>query len=153
MTKLYKVFKCDFIFQAVAVMVVVLSVSGCGRKGPPVPPQQVAVPAVNDLMSLIEGNNIILTWTVPETKDKRSPTITGFVIHHAKYPVSEKICENCPINYKPVAEVAADSKGKDGEMKYIRQLDKGFKYFFKVTAYSKNMTSESRDSNIIKFDY
>ncbi|MBU4010432.1 MAG: hypothetical protein KJ882_06670 [Proteobacteria bacterium] len=134
-------------------MLVLLSVSSCGRKGPPVAPRQVAVPAVNDLESIIEINNVILTWTVPKTKEKESPPITGFVIHQAKYSVSEDFCENCPINYKPVAEVAADFNGNDRKIKYIKQLDKGFKYFFKVTAFSKNMTSESRDSNIIKFDY
>ncbi|MGB5158021.1 MAG: fibronectin type III domain-containing protein [Desulfobacterales bacterium] len=153
MTILYKLFKYNLIFIAMVVMVVVLSVAGCGKKGPPSPPRQLAVPSVNNLESKIEANNVILTWTVPEAKEKESPPITGFVIRQAKYPLSEEICENCPINYKPIAEVAADFNGNDRKIKYIKQLDKGFKYFFKVTAFSKNMTSESRDSNIIKFDY
>ncbi|MFH2046479.1 MAG: hypothetical protein ABIK92_15170 [Pseudomonadota bacterium] len=153
MTNLYKVFKYDFIIRVLIAMTIILSVYGCGRKGPPAAPRQLAVPAVNELKSLVEGDNVILEWTVPKTKEKKAPRITGFVIYQAKYPVAEDICENCPINYKPVAEVSADSAGKDGNIRYVRQLEKGFKYFFKVTAFSKNVTPESRDSNIIKIEY
>lgn len=153
MTNLYKVFRYGFIFQAVIAIAIILTVYGCGRKGPPVAPRQLAVPAVNELKSLVEGNNVMLEWNVPETKEKKAPRVTGFVIYQAKYPVAEDICENCPINYKPVAEVSADSAGKDGSIRYIRQLEKGFKYFFKVTAFSKNVKPESRDSNIIKIKY
>ncbi len=154
MTKLSKVFRYGIILQIVALMVVVLSVLCCGRKAPPVPPHQEAVPAVTDLESRIEGENIILTWSVPDSNKKESLTIAGFVIYQAKYDISEKICEDCPINYKPLSEIdAQDFKVKDRKIKCVIQPDKGFKYFFKVTAYSKNMASESKDSNIIKLDY
>jgi hypothetical protein len=134
-------------------MVIILSVYSCGRKGPPIPPHQKDVPAVTNLEFLIEGNNVILSWAVPVSKEKKAPEVTGFIIYQAKYPVTQDICEECPINYKSVSEVSADLKTKDNKVKYTKQLDKGFKYFFKVTAFSKNISSESRDSNIIKIDY
>ncbi|MDP3284394.1 MAG: hypothetical protein Q8M56_08205 [Desulfobacterales bacterium] len=136
-----------------AVLGVFLFLSGCGKKGPPVPPRQVVLPAVNDLVSVLEDDRVILTWTVPEIKEKKGPIITGFVVHKAKNPVQESECKNCPVQYKAVAEIMAGSKGKDGKMKSVGQLEKGFKYFFKVTPFSEGTASGSRDSNIVEFIY
>ncbi len=136
-----------------AVIGISLFLPGCGKKGPPVPPRQIALPAVNDLVSVLEDDKVILMWTVPEIKEKKGPFITGFVVHKAKNPVQESECKNCPVKYKTVAEIMAGSKGKSGKMEYVGQLKKGFKYFFKVTAFSEGTASGSRDSNIVEFIY
>ena len=130
-----------------------LFLPGCGKKGPPVPPRQIALPAVNDLMSVLEGDRVILTWTVPEIKEKKGHVITGFVVHKGKNPVQESECKNCPVKYKAVAEITAGLKGKSGKMEYTGQLEKGFKYFFKVTAFSEGTASGGRDSNVVEFIY
>lgn len=153
MTKLHKVPGYFFVFNAAAILCAALCLSGCGKKGPPVPPRQVAVPAVNDLVQIIEGDRVILTWTVPEVKEKKGLFITGFVIYRAKNPVSESACKNCPVQFKPVAEVMVDSKSKAGKVKYAGQLEKGFRYFFKVTGFIEDTALVSKDSNIIEFDY
>jgi len=136
-----------------AVIVAGFFIAGCGKKGPPVPPRQVVLPAVNDLVSVLEDDGVILTWTVPETKEKKGPFISGFVVHKAKNPVQESECKNCPVKYKAVAEIMAGPEGKSGKMKYAGQLEKGFRYFFKVTAFSEGTASGSRDSNIVEFIY
>jgi len=136
-----------------AVIVAGFFIAGCGKKGPPVPPRQVVLPAVNDLVSVLEDDGVILTWTVPETKEKKGPFISGFVVHKAKNPVQESECKNCPVKYKAVAEIMAGSEGKAGKMKYAGQLEKGFRYFFKVTAFSEGTASGSKDSNIVEFIY
>jgi len=145
----HKVISVILIAAAIGVS---LFLSGCGKKGPPVPPRQIALPAVNDLVSVLEDDKVILIWTVPEIKEKKGIFITGFVVHKAKNPVQESECKNCPVKYKAVAEIMAD-KGKPGKMKYAGQLEKGFKYFFKVTAFSEEAASGSRDSNIVEFIY
>ncbi len=145
--------KAVFVILIAAVTGISLFLSGCGKKGPPVPPRQVALPAVNDLVSVLEDDRVILTWTVPEIKEKKGPFITGFVVHKAKNPVQESECKNCPVKYKAVAEIMAGSEGKAGKMKYAGQLEKGFKYFFKVTAFSEGTASGSKDSNIVEFIY
>ena len=142
-----------FVILIVAVIGISLFLSGCGKKGPPVPPRQVVLPAVNDLVSVLEDDRVILTWTVPEIKEKKGSIITGFVVHKAKNPVQESECKNCPVQYKAVAEIMDGSKGKAGKMKYAGQLEKGFKYFFKVTAFSEGTASGSKDSNIVEFIY
>jgi len=136
-----------------AVIVAGFFIAGCGKKGPPVPPRQVVLPAVNDLVSVLEDDGVILTWTVPETKEKKGPFISGFVVHKAKNPVQESECKNCPVKYKAVAEIMAGSEGKAGKMRYEGQLEKGFRYFFKVTAFSEGTASGSKDSNIVEFIY
>jgi predicted small lipoprotein YifL len=136
-----------------AVLGISMFLSGCGKKGPPVPPRQVVLPAVNDLESVLEDDRVILTWTVPETKEKKGPFISGFVVHKAKNPVQESECKNCPVKYNAVAEIMAGSEGKSGKMKYAGQLEKGFKYFFKVTAFGEKTASGSKDSNIVEFIY
>lgn len=144
--------KAMFILIA-AVLGISLFLSGCGKKGPPVPPRQVALPAVKDLVSALEGDRVILTWTVPETREKKAPFITGFVVHKAENPVQESECKNCPVKYKAVAEIAAAQKGISGKMEYTGQLEKGYKYFFKVTAFSEEPASVSRDSNTVEIIY
>lgn len=145
--------KAVFVILIAAVIVAGFFIAGCGKKGPPVPPRQIVLPAVNDLVSVLEDNRIILTWTVPEIKEKKGSFISGFVVHKAKNPVQESECKNCPVKYMVVAEIMAGSEGKAGKMKYAGQLEKGFKYFFKVTAFSEGTASGSKDSNIVEFIY
>ncbi len=136
-----------------AVLGISLFLSGCGKKGIPVPPRRVALPAVNDLASVLDGDRVILTWTAPEIKEKKGPSITGFAVNRAMSPVQESECKNCPVKYEAVAEITAGLKGKSGKMEYTGKLEKGFKYFFKVTAFSEDAAAESMDSNIVEFIY
>lgn len=130
-----------------------LFMSGCGKKGPPVPPRRVVLPAVNDLVSVLVDDKVILTWTVPERRGGKGPSITGFVVHKARNPVKESECKNCPVKYMAVAEIPAGSKGKSGKIEYTGELEKGFKYFFKVTAFSEETAAVIQDSNIVEFIY
>jgi len=141
------------VISIAAVLGASLFLSGCGKKGPPVTPRQVALPAVNDLVSVHEDDRVTLTWSVPEISEEKATSITGFVVHMAKNPVGEGECKNCPVKYDAVAEIPARSTGKSGKMTYAGQLEKGFKYFFKVTAFSEKTASGGKDSNIVEFIY
>ena len=54
-------------------MAVSVCLFGCGRKAPPVPPRQPAIPAVKDLRSDIDGDMIVLTWTIPDENRLKPP--------------------------------------------------------------------------------
>ena len=71
MISMRKNFRFNVIIQAAAIMVLILSVYSCGRKGPPVPPHQKEVPAVNNLESILEGDNVVLLWVIPSGKAKK----------------------------------------------------------------------------------
>jgi hypothetical protein len=136
-----------------AVLGILLFQTGCGKKGPPITPGRISLPAVSDLASVVEADTAVLEWSVPETKEKKDHAVAGFVIFEARNPVAESACGNCPVRFKPIAEVMAEP-GKSGKkMKYSARIEKGFRYFFKVVAFGEKTESEGRDSNVVEFVY
>jgi len=148
---LCRALKHCLILQLTAIMVTVC-LSGCGKKGPPVPPRQTVAPAVKDLSSNIDGDMIVMTWTVPDEMKDKSAGIKGFVVHRAKQKISDGDCRNCPVNFKPVAEIPAETKIPAKKMKYAEPLEKGYKYVFKVIVIS-NTGTDSSDSNYVEVVY
>jgi hypothetical protein len=47
--------------------------AGCGRKGPPVPPERRLPAAVQDLTAAVAGEGVRLGWTLPRVRVDRSP--------------------------------------------------------------------------------
>ena len=140
------------ILQLTVIMAVSVCLFGCGKKMPPVIPRQPVIPAVKDLSSEIDGGMIVLTWTLPDEKEYKSAGIKYFVVHRAKQKIPDGDCRNCPVNFKPVAEVSVEIKLPVKRMKYEEQLEKGFKYVFKIIAVS-NTGTESSDSNYVEIVY
>ncbi len=149
---LCRALKHCLILQLTAIMVASVCLSGCGKKAPPVPSRQTVIPAVKDLSSNIDGDIIVLTWTIPDEMGDKSAGIKGFVVHRAKQKISDGDCRNCPVNFKPVAEVPAETKLPVKKMKYEEPLEKGFKYVFKVIVIS-NAGTDSIDSNYVEIVY
>ena len=146
---LCRVLKHCLILQLTAVMAVSVCLFGCGKKAPPVPPRQPAIPAVKDLRSDIDGDMVVLTWTIPDEMKDKSSGIKSFVVHRAIQNIPDGDCRNCPVNFKPVAEIPAETKLPLKKMKYTERLEKGIKYVFKVTVIS-NTGTESADSNYVE---
>ncbi len=153
--KLYKGFSKDLILQSLILITLVLSLSGCGKKAPPIPPSQIQPPAVNDLSASIAGDTLTLTWTIPQEKGKATSGLSGFIVYRSKRPLSESDCKNCPLLFKRVAdipiEVNVSGRLKKGSMTYYETLEKGYRYIYKVIGYAKGVTS--KDSNYIDFIY
>jgi len=141
-----------FVIQLAVIMTVSVSFYGCGRKALPLPPRQTPVPAVKDLSLKIEADTAVLTWTVPDKPEDKNAGIKGFVVHRAKQKISEGDCRNCPVKFKPVAEIPAETKTSLKKIEYTEQLEKGFKYVFKVTITS-NAGAEGGDSNHVEIIY
>ena len=153
--KLYKGFSKDLILQSSILITLVLSLSGCGRKAPPIPPSQIQPPAVNDLSASIDGDTLTLTWTIPQEKGKATSGLSGFIVYRSKKPLSESDCRDCPVLFKRVAdipiEVSDSGNLKKGHMTYYETLEKGYRYIYKVTSYTNGVTS--KDSNYVEFIY
>jgi hypothetical protein len=147
-----KALKYCLILHLALVMASLLFLPACGKKGLPVPPRQAAIPAVKDLSLNIEGDMIVLTWTVPDKMKDASLDLKEFVVHRAKQKIQNGDCRNCPVKFMPVAEVPAETKPAGKRMKYEDRVEKGFKYVFKVTAVSRT-GSESGDSNYVETVY
>lgn len=139
------------------LLAVVFVLPGCGKKGPPVPPRQKAIPAVNDLTYGIDGTTLTLTWTVPPKKEKVKTDPDGFMVYRYKRPLSDSACKNCPKLFERVSDIPLnmqiDKPGyKHKNMEYREEIEKGFLYTYKVIFYTKNGGS-STDSNYVEFSF
>jgi len=142
----------SIIVQILIIAAFSIFLSGCGKKAPPKPPEQKEPPAVDDLSPNIDGNKLKLTWTIPEVKGKVKSGLGGFYVFRSKKSVSESDCKKCPVVFKQVSDISLedDSKnlGKDRRAFYTEALEKGYRYIYKVVAYTNNGVT-GKDSNII----
>jgi len=130
----------------------VFSLPVCGKKGPPVAPEQKIPPEVNDLNAQISGDRLTLSWTIPEKKDKRVETPSGFIVYRAKDKLDNSFCPNCPLRFTQVSDISLKNKTLKKSAIYVGSLVKGYRYVYKVRAYTKNKTL-GKDSNTVQFIY
>ncbi len=152
--KIYKVNILNIRFLIVNILAVVFVgffLSACGVKGPPVPPDQKIPFSVNDLNKLISEENLTLSWTIDEKKDKRFEAPSGFIVYRAKDAINNSFCPGCPLRFTQVSDISLKNNGVK-TITYVESLVKGFRYAYKVRAYTKNKTL-GKDSNIVEFTY
>ena len=125
---------------------------GCGRKAPPVPPGQAKPPVVDDLSSSIDEDMLELAWTIPDEKGKVASGLGGFVVYKSKTSLSESDCKGCPVLFKRIADIPIKEKDINKKITYNETLEKGYRYIYKVTVYTKTGAS-GKDSNYIEFDH
>ena len=113
--------------------------AGCGKKGPPLPPDNIIPQPVKDLKA--EGRNVgvELSWTVPEKNvDGSEPVdLAGFKL----YRKVEGSCTTCPSEFPVYADVDAQvSAGMAGMGKRINfvdtDVDGSSTYHYKVAPYN-----------------
>jgi len=144
----------SIIVQILIIVAFFIFLSGCGKKAPPKPPRQEEPPVVNDLSYSLDGDNLKLTWSIPEVKRKVKSGLGGFYVFRSKKTVSEPDCKNCPKIFKRVADISLENivnSGKDS-IKYADALEKGYRYIYKVVIYT-NIGVTGKHSNIVDFTY
>lgn len=127
-------------------------VFGCGRKAAPVPPGQVMPPAVDDLSSSIDEDMLELAWTIPDENGKIASDLGGFIVYKSKTSLSGSDCKECPVLFKRIADIPIEEKDINKKITYNETLEKGYRYIYKVTVYTKTGAS-GKDSNYIEFDH
>lgn len=131
-------------------LVLVVVAAGCGKKGPPRPPQRPAPPAVQDLAVRLEADWAVLTWTVP-TAEAVQAKVTAFYVYAAKTAVGDKSCEGCPPAFRQVGEVVYHSGTQPVlPMAFKSPVEPEFIYLFKVSARDKS--GIMADSNIVRVE-
>ncbi|HEA66056.1 MAG TPA: hypothetical protein ENI07_04435 [Desulfobacterales bacterium] len=138
------------------LMMVFLSLLGCGKKAPPRPPDQIPLPVVKDLKITIGRDMLWLTWTIPAAEDKKDSEFTGFSVYRSKTAIPESDCKNCPILFAMVYQVPVEVKPFNdpyrSTMSFEEPLEKGFRYIYKVIGHSDD-GRVSGDSNLVDFKY
>jgi len=113
---IYNYYCRSIIVQILIIVAFSIFLSGCGKKAPPKPPRREKPPVVDDLSYSLDGDNLKLTWTIPEVKGNVKSGLGGFYVFRSKKSVSEPDCKNCPKIFKRVADISPEdmaSSGKD----------------------------------------
>jgi len=138
---------CHLVCIAILTALMLLA-SACGKKAPPIPSTYVAPPVVEGLQVVLEDNMAKLQWPVPEWEGKNA--LADFYVYNSRIVLSDAGCENCPVRFKKVADIRIGSN--QSWVAYVEPLEKGFRYFYKVSAVTDN-SNEGESSEIVTVDY
>jgi len=133
-----------------------LGVSGCGKKGPPVAPQEKPIPAVNDLNGHRQADRVVLSWHLPAGLNHRTVPLEGFRVYRSKQPLDMERCQGCPLIFERVAFIPFDGTQTNGPgtapIQYAETIEKGHRYIYKVVGL-RSKAAESGSSNLVEIVY
>jgi len=136
-------------------MALLLVVSGCGLKTPPLPPQDVVPRAIDDLRFTLDEKGVELNWSYPQRTEQgqRLEAIAEFEIYRAVVSPDE-YCQDCPLPFGSPRTIAGGKLpiGVQTRTATFRDtlLRPGHLYFYKVRA-KGGWYYSSPDSNIVSF--
>ncbi|MFO7686897.1 MAG: hypothetical protein R6V60_12460 [Desulfobacterales bacterium] len=130
--------------------------TGCGKKGPPVPPRRYRPPAVMDLSHQVKDQTLTLSWSIPDTGGGDAAVPIGCIVYEAKQPTADTDCPDCAASFAPVADLAIRqhpaATTAERTMTYSGVAVQGFIYTYKVACYARD-GGLGADSNIVTFEY
>lgn len=121
-----------------------LSFAACGRKAPPVPPRFPDMTPVRAVKSVFQDGKLVLSWKPPA--GRAGKVTEGYIVYRSTLETGAEECEGCPVVFVRVGEL------KRGTEVYRVELEKGYRYLFKVVAVSEKGTT-GPDSEIVRIDY
>ena len=130
------------------VLAAVMLLAGCGRKLPPIQPGSYPPPAVKDLGYRVQGEEVVLSWTVPAAAPEKDSPAVGFKVLRSRQTEAEAECLSCPPKFQEVADVRPSEPVETGGVQHVERLESGYRYQFKVRGYTA-MDREGRDSNVV----
>ncbi len=116
------------------VCLALLVLAGCGKKGPPVPPQAPQPPRAVKLKILSDGPAIVLQWQVDPAGVRH---VRSFQILEAASPQGAEKCRGCPLVFQRIGVVERGS-GKNGKYSFRTRVRPGFRYTFKIRSMGRS---------------
>jgi len=124
-------------------LALMLAITGCGIKAPPVVPHASIPQPVSDLAAFSRRGMIALQWSIPK-KDADGMKLTnlgGFYVWRQFIPAGEIGCATCPADFRPLVDIDYQApqnalRGSDRMTYWDYQLGQDGKYTYKVTAYT-----------------
>ncbi|MGH7876006.1 MAG: hypothetical protein ACREQO_27770 [Candidatus Binatia bacterium] len=102
-----------------AVIVLLIFGSSCGKKGEPRAPELVAPKIITNLTARAGQGSVILTWSRPTeyVDGKELKDLSSFVIFRKEVSLS---CPDCPVPYRPLTTVNVEDREKFAKQKQYR---------------------------------
>ena len=139
-------------WHAIACICVLLALSGCGRKTPPIPPHAVIAVPIEDLATVFDDKSVTLSWTYPRFSESgaRIDNIRTFRLFKSEVPVAD-YCEGCPVQFQSFMKLDAKGLKPGRKVRFMdSDLKTGHRYTYQVVSGSGwNISSEG--SNKVSF--
>lgn len=136
--------------QAGVVLLLGAILSGCGIKGPPVPPLAPPVPAVTDLAFRVAGPSVTLTWALSDPLPEKMAKGAAFGVYQSRTALGEPACDGCPQVFEKIAVVPFVPTDTN-RFSIDVAPDPGYGYLFKVRLTTAGQAGP--DSRPVKFDF
>ncbi len=125
------IFQAEKLMQIVMLVILAFSFTGCGVKGPPVPPKSLPLPMVADLAYQVHDRAVTLTWRLTGRLSGKQAEHASFGVYRSRTALAEPACEGCPLVFEKVAEVPYAHADAD-RFSIDAPLDSGYRHVFKV---------------------
>jgi predicted small lipoprotein YifL len=135
------------------LLVLALLLTGCGRKGPLIPPEALVPAAISDLKVAQQGELFQISWTRPAKEEGGGPLrdLAGFRLFKREVLPAAEDCEECPSAYRLLKAVDPEylqEVRRSGDLFLFSdaELRQGKTYQYKAVSLKKDGTM-SRESN------
>ena len=145
--------------KIILLIITLLMVSGCARKGPPVSWETIVPKRIVDLVAMPREGRLRLEWSIPKENTDKSPVtdLTGFKILRSEGTLVGDECRGCGEKTKVVHEMQLDSKEKDKKKRmaiFFEDLEARKVYVYQVVSINKRGYSSSPSNPVtVYWDY
>ena len=128
----------------IALMLLVSTISACGRKGEPRAPELATPQTIKNLSARSENTGVVLTWSRPTAyvDGKELTDLTSFVIFRKDLSLS---CPDCPVPYRPLTTVNVEDRERFVKLKQYRFIDDNVQ---PKTIYRYRVSSQLKDGSL-----
>jgi len=138
------------------LLAAVVGFYGCGKKAPPVAPQEKPTPAVDDLQGHREGHRAVLVWHLPPGWDHQAVERAGFRVYRNRRALHAETCPGCPLVFEQVAFIPLVGTPNTGAgnlpLQFGETIEPGYRYIYKVVGLGP-AAMESGSSNLVEIVY
>jgi hypothetical protein len=130
-------------------IVLVLLLTACGKKGPPVAPREKPLAAIADLNGVLSADDLKLTWR----HDPDNWSATAYIVLRARQELPHPECADCPLAFEKTGSVpvARSLRKEKHTLDFSQSLAAGFRYSFKVRPVTAS-GAQGPDSNMVLID-
>ena len=121
-----------------------LALAACGKKAPPVAPQNEPLAAVDDLKGEVVHETVRLSWH----HDPENRSAVEYLVLRAQVPLDQPECPGCPMVIQKVGSVRMSRalRHERHVLDFSQKLMTGFRYTFYVRAVNSSGV-QGPDSN------